>query len=319
LKIIFIGTSIFGIPILKKLISLNENVIAIVTQPDRPRGRGKKIKPSPIKEIALEYGLRIIQPENINDNQTIAQFKELKPDLIVLVAYGQILSAEVLGIPRIGCLNIHPSLLPKYKGPAPIQWTLIKGEEETGITFLFMNEKVDAGDIILQKRIKINPEENFKQLSKRLAIKSANMMEKILDKLKKGNYRKISQPDKKLFYARKLDKKDCRIDWNQKGSDIFNLIRGVTDIPGAYTEYKGKKIKITDASLFILSGDSDIKLTEDKKPGDIVKFSKEGLYIATGIDDELILIKRLIVSGSKEMDVSQFINGYHIKTGDSFD
>jgi methionyl-tRNA formyltransferase len=315
LRIIFVGTSAFGIPVLKKIILLGEQVIAVITQPDRPAGRGKKIKSSPIKEIAMEHDLPIFQPENINSEDSIRKIKRFAPDLIILIAYGQILSGEVLSIPTYGCLNVHPSLLPYYKGSAPIQWTIIRGEEETGISFLFMNEKIDAGDVVLQKKIKILPEENCQQLSKRLAEESAKMIPEVLNNVKKGNYNKIPQTQGKYFYARKINKLDCRINWNNKGIDIINLIRGVAYIPCACTEFKGKIIKITQASL--IENADENQFISQKNPGDIVGVSKEGILVLTG-DGTCVKIKQLILPGSKEMEVSQFINGYSISIGDSF-
>ena len=315
MRIIFVGTSSFGIPVLKKIISLREDIVAIITQPDRPAGRGKRITASPIKEVALEHGLNIFQPDSINSEESIQKIKDYKPDLIVLIAYGQILSKDVLKIPINGCLNVHPSLLPHYKGSAPIQWTIIKGEKETGISFLFMNEKIDAGDIILQKKIKILPGENCQQLSTRLAEESAKMMPEVLDNIKKGNYKEIPQPEGRFFYARKIGKTDCRINWENNGADIINLIRGVAYMPCAYTEFKGKRIKITRALLFKNAGENyDIF---QKKPGDIIEVKKEGILVLTG-DNTYVQIKRLILPGSKEMDVAQFINGYCINVGDSF-
>lgn len=289
--------------------------MAVITQPDRPSGRGKRIQASPIKEVALDYGLFLLQPENINSEDMIQEIHQLKPDLLILVAYGQILKAQVLKIPILGCLNVHPSLLPKYKGPAPIHWTLIRGEKETGISFLFMNEKIDAGDMILQKRIEIFPEENYKELSKRLANTSAEMIKGVLARIRTGNYKKTPQPQEKFFYARKLNKNDCRINWKNHGKDIFHLIRGVTDIPGAYTEFKGKRIKITKASY--LNEIENKQEIAKKKPGDVVKITKQGLYVLAG-NQSMLIIKRLILPGSKEMDISQFINGYQIRIGDSF-
>jgi len=297
LRIIFVGTSSFGVPVLRKLISLGEEVVAVITQPDRPAGRGRKMHPSPIKEVAIEYGLCLFQPENINSESAIEKIKVFKPDLIILIAYGQILSREILKIPPRGCLNVHPSLLPYYKGSAPIQWTIIRGEQETGISFLFMNEKIDAGDIILQKKVKILPEENQQELSNRLSMKSAEMMAEVLDTIKKGNYKKITQSQGKYFYARKIGKTDCKINWNNRGIDILNLVRGIAYAPCAHTEFNGKRIKITKA--------------------DIMSVSKEGIQVLAG-DNSRIVIKRLILPGSKEMDVSQFINGHKIKAGDSF-
>jgi len=314
-RIIFTGTSSFGIPILKLLIALQKNIVAVVTQPDRPAGRGKRMLASPIKILASQSGLYLCQPEDINADSAVQEIAGLYPDLIILVAYGQILSSKILQLPTQGCLNIHPSLLPKYKGPAPINWVLIKGEQETGVTFLFMNERIDAGDIILQKRIKILPEENFEQLSIRLAIESANLLEEVLLTIERGEYERFPQPKEKYFYARKINKDDCRIDWHQKAIEIYNLVRGLTPLPGVYTEFKDKRIKISETSLLV-----KIKINNNlsqQKPGTIVKLNKNGIMVLAG-DGNYIVIKKLIPAGSKEMDASGFINGYHVEIGDSF-
>ncbi len=315
MRIIFIGTSSFGVPILEKLVVLKKNIVAVITQPDRPGGRGKGILSSPIKVLASQLGLNIRQPEDINADHTIQEINCLHPDLIVLVAYGQILSSKILQIPVQGCLNIHPSLLPKYKGPAPINWTLIRGERETGITILFMNEKIDAGDIVLQKRIRILPDENYDQLSSRLAIKSAKLLEEALVAIEKGEYQRFPQPKGKYFYARKINNNDCRIGWNRSAKEIYNLVRGLTSLPGAYTEFQGRRIKICAVSLLEKTA-LNIN-SSGQKPGTIVKASKNGIIVLTG-DDNFIVIKRLLPAGSKEMDALGFINGYHIKAGDSF-
>ena len=315
MRIIFTGTSSFGIPILKQLIALQKNIVAVVTQPDRPAGRGKRMLASPIKILASQSGLYLCQPEDINADSAVQEIAGLHPDLIILVAYGQILSSKILQLPTQGCLNIHPSLLPKYKGPAPINWVLIKGEQETGVTFLFMNERIDAGDIILQKRIKILPEENFEQLSIRLAIESANLLEEVLLTIERGEYERFPQPKEKYFYARKINKDDCRIDWHQKAIEIYNLVRGLTPLPGVYTEFKDKRIKISETSLLV-----KIKINNNlsqQKPGTIVKLNKNGIMVLAG-DGNYIVIKKLIPAGSKEMDASGFINGYHVEIGDSF-
>ncbi len=315
MRIVFIGTSSFGIPILKRLISLKKNIVAVVTQPDRPAGRGKQMSSSPIKMSASQAGLYLFQPENINTDSAIREIKRLKPDLIILVAYGQILSKKILEIPTLGCLNIHPSLLPKYKGPAPINWTLIKGEEETGITFLFMNEKIDTGDIIFQKKISILPEENFEQLSTRLAEESANSLEEVLLSIEKGECKRFLQPKEKYFYARKICKDDCCIDWNQKAVDIYNLIRGLACLPGSFTEFKGKRIKISEA-IMVEKSEEDSNYCS-QKAGTIVELIRTAIMVLAG-DGNLVGLKKLIPAGSKEMDALAFINGYHIRIGDIF-
>ena len=315
MRIIFVGTSSFGVPVLERLISLKKNIVAVVTQPDRPAGRGKKILSSPVKIKASQAGLFLFQPENINTDNAIEEIKRLQPDLIILVAYGQILSGKILAIPTLGCLNIHPSLLPKYKGPAPINWTLIKGEEETGITFLFMNEKIDAGDIIFQKKISILPEENFEQLSSRLAAESANLLEGVLLSIEKGEYKRFPQHEEKYFYARKICKGDCCIDWNQKAIDIVNLVRGLACLPGSFTEFKGRRIKISEANT-VENSDRSSNYSH-QKPGTIVELGRTAIMVLAG-DKKLVAITKLIPAGSKEMDASAFINGYHIKLGDLF-
>lgn len=315
MRIIFVGTSSFGIPVLKKIISLGEKVIAIITQPDRPAGRGKRLQISPIKEVALEYGLNLLQPEDINSEGSIETIKELSPDLIILIAYGQILSGKVLEIPNFGCLNVHPSLLPHYKGSAPIQWSIMRGEKETGISFLFMNEKIDSGDIILQKKVKILPGENYQELSKKLSLESAEMIAEIINNIKQGCCKKISQPTGKYFYARKIEKEDCQINWNNSGIEIINLIRGIAYSPCAFTEFNGKRIKITRASFKNING-VDMDLYQGR-PGEILNVSKKGIQVLAG-DNTSVLITRLIFPGSNEMDVSQFISGHNIEAGDMF-
>ncbi len=315
MKIIFIGTSSFGIPILKKLISLKKNIVMVITQPDRPGGRGKKMLSSPVKKLTLESNLQLFQPENINTDSSAEEIARIHPDLIILVAYGQILSGKILKIPTLGCLNIHPSLLPKYRGPAPINWTIIKGEKETGISFLFMDEKIDTGDIIFQNRMKILPGENFDQLSSRLAEESAGLLEKVLLSIEKSDYKKITQQKGKMFYARKINKDDCRIDWNQRAVDINNLIRGLTSLPGAYTEFNGRRVKITETSL-PQKTKANIN-TNEQKAGTINGIFENGLEVITG-DGDTIIIHKLVPAGSKEMDALAFSNGYHIKIGDIF-
>lgn len=315
MRIVFVGTSSFGIPILEKLINLKKNIVTVITQPDRHGGRGKKILYSPVKRFVLQESLQVFQPEDINSDIAVKEIAKMNPDLIILVAYGQILTSKILQLPKYGCLNIHPSLLPQYRGPAPINWTLIKGEEKTGITFIFMDEKIDTGDIIFQKSIEILPEENFDQLSFRLATESAEQLDKVLSLIEKKEYTKIPQQKNKLFYARKINNDDCRINWNKKAVEIHNLVRGLTSFPGAYAEFNGRRIKITETLLLQKS-----KMRDDifeKKPGSIIGINKNGLEIVAG-DDNIVVIRKLVPAGSKEMDALSFSNGYHIKIGDMF-
>jgi len=313
LKIIFMGTADFGVPVLEKLADSRENKIAVVTQPDRPQGRGRKILPTPIKKIALDKGLEIFQRENINDEESIKRMKEFDPDIILVVAYGQILTSHILNIPKIGCINIHGSLLPKYRGAAPINRAIINGEKETGITFMFMKEKVDAGEIIFQEKIDILADETCGELYYRLSDLSAESLSKLLEKIRSGKIERISQDNKLATFARKMNKEDGKIDWSDKGEKVYNLIRGTIPFPGAFTYYKGRKLKITRARfLNDYQGEAD---TGFPKPGRVVKTEKDGILISTG-DKGIIKILRLIPAGSKELTAEQFVNGYKIKAGD---
>jgi len=313
LKIIFMGTADFGWPVLEKLADSRENIIAVITQPDRPQGRGRKILSTPIKKIALDKGLEIFQPENINDEESIKRIKEFSPDIILVVAYGQILSIHILNIPKIGCMNIHGSLLPKYRGAAPINRAIINGEKETGITFMFMKEKVDAGEIIFQEKIDILPDETCGELYYRLSDLSARSLPKLLEKIKSGKIEKILQDIKLVTFARKMNKEEGKIDWSDKGEKVYNLIRGTIPYPGAFTYYKGRKLKITRVRFL---NDYQSKTdTGSPKSGRVVKIVKDAIFISTG-DKSIIEILKLIPAGSKELTASQFVNGYKIKAGD---
>ena len=313
LKIIFMGTADFGRPVLEKLADSRENIITVITQPDRPQGRGRKILPTPIKKIALDKRLEIFQPENINDEESIKRIKEFSPDIILVVAYGQILSDYILNIPKIGCINIHGSLLPKYRGAAPINRAIINGEKETGITFMFMKEKVDAGEIIFQEKIDILADETCGELYYKLSDLSARSFPKLLEKIKSGKIERIPQDNRLVTFARKMNKEDGKIDWSDKGEKVYNLIRGTIPYPGTFTYYKGRKLKITRARFL---EDYQYKSdTSSPKPGRVVKIEKDSIFISTG-DKGIIKILRLIPAGSKELTANQFVNGYKIKAGD---
>lgn len=313
LKIIFMGTADFGGPVLEKLSDNRENKIAVVTQPDRPQGRGRRILPTPIKKIALDKGLEVFQPENINDEESIKRMEEFNPDIILVVAYGQILSSHILNIPKIGCINIHGSLLPKYRGAAPVNRAIINGEKETGITFMFMKEKVDAGEIIFQERMNILPDETCGELYYRLSALCARSLPKLLEKIKSGKIERISQDNKLATFARKMNKGDGKIDWSDKGEKIYNLIRGTIPFPGAYTYYQGRKLKITRARF--LGDYQDEADTGFSKPGMVVKTEKDSILISTG-DKGMIKILKLVPAGSKELTANQFVNGYKIKAAE---
>jgi len=313
LKIIFMGTADFGVQVLEKLADSKEKKLMVVTQPDRPQGRGRKILPTPIKKVGFDKGLEVFQPENINDEESLKRLKGFNPDIILVVAYGQILSSHVLNIPKIGCMNIHGSLLPKYRGAAPINRAIINSEKETGITFMFMNEKIDAGDIIFQEKIDIFPDETCEELYYRLSALSAESLPKLLEKIKSGKIDRIPQDIKLVTFARKMNKEEGKIDWSDKGEKVYNLIRGTIPYPGAFTYYNGRKLKIT--LVRFLEDYQDKADTDFPKSGRVVKIEKDAIFISTG-DKGIIKILRLIPAGSKELTAEQFVNGYKIKAGD---
>lgn len=285
----------------------------VISQPDRPQGREKEILPPPVKRVALAKRVDLFQPQDINNEASIKRIWEFKPDLILVVAYGQILHREILNIPRLGCINIHASLLPEYRGAAPINWAIIDGKKETGITFILMNEQVDAGEILFQKRVKILPDETYGELSVRLSRLSGELVNEVVEKFERGELERVPQEKEKVTYCRKMEKEDGRINWEEKGERIYNLIRGTTPYPGAFTFYKGKKIKIVRAEFF----PDHYRVTglNSYIPGKVVKIEKDKFSILTG-DKKIILILKLIPEGSKEMFAREFINGYRIKLGD---
>jgi len=313
-KIIFIGTAEFGVPVLEALMEDEKNIFQVITQPDRPGGRGKRVLPPPIKKAAMAREVPIFQPENINEINFVEKLVEFEADIILVVAYGQILSEKILNIPKIGCINIHGSLLPKYRGAAPINWAIINGEKETGITYICMNSKVDDGDMIAQFKIDILSDETFGELSNRLSWLSAKTVNKVLFDFQKGNLLPIIQNRKMATYTRKMNKKDGEVNWKEKSEKIYNHIKGTIPYPGAYTYFSGRKIKITRSRLI-----SNARYSEDSnnKPGAIVAIKKDGLLVSTG-DKGMIQIEKLIPAGAREMLSSQFVNGYKIQLQDIF-
>lgn len=312
MKIIYMGTPDFAVPGLEKL---NEEygieVSSIVTQPDRPRGRGQNLQPPPVKEKGIELGIRVLQTDNINDPLFIDKIKEIKPDAIVVVAFGQKLSKDILQLPEYGCINLHASLLPKYRGSSPIHRAIINGDEITGVTTMYMDEGWDTGDIIYQKEIYIEKTDTVGTLHDKLAIEGAKLLAKTLIDIKKGKAPRIEQNHKKATYAYKIDKKLGKINWNNSTINIYNLVRGVNPWPGAYTKYENKIIKVWRVSIFNYNNTNKIE------PGEIVISNpEEGLVVKTG--DGFIRIDELQVPGRKRMDVNDFLRGYEVEQGKKF-
>lgn len=306
LRVVFMGTPIFALSSFEALAEAEE-VIAVVTQPDRAQGRGLAVSLSPIKTAALERGLPVYQPERIRKEPGFVEMlKGLAPDLIVVVAFGQILPETVLKIPPLGCINVHASLLPKYRGAAPIQWALIRGEKESGVTTMQMDPGMDTGPILLQASIPVGPAETAGSLSDRLAQIGAELLIETLSKLKEGKVTPIPQDSAKAILAPLLKKEDGEIRWEETPQSIFNRWRGLTPWPGTTTYYEGERWKLI--SIQIGKGEG-----RRGSPGEIVGLSEKGLEVAAGMG--YIIIDRLQPEGGRVMTPREYAAGHPIRTG----
>ena len=302
MKIVFMGTPDFAVPCLAEIIQRGYQVLMVVTQPDRPKGRGKKLTAPPVKELALRHNLPVIQPEKVRDPEIVEQLRALKPDCIVVVAFGQILPKSILEIPPLGCINVHASLLPQYRGAAPINWAIINGEKISGVTTMYMDQGLDTGDMILKKQLMIG-EMTAGELYDQMAVIGADLLGETLSLIEKGIAPRIPQIDSESSYAPIMDKNLGKIDWNKSAMDIYNLIRGVNPWPTAYTTYKGENFKIWESRIV----DQDCH----GKPGQIIKANKDGLLVCTG--DKLLNIQVVQFQNSKRMTVDEYLRGHAIE------
>ena len=302
------GTSPFAVPCLKALFETGENVVGVFTQPDKPQGRGRKIKISPIKEVALKKQILLFQPAKINRDESIGIIKSLSPDLIVVAAFGQIISQRILDIPRVGSINVHASLLPKYRGAAPINWAIIRGEKETGITTMLLDKGLDTGDILIQRTMDICPEENAGELHDRLAQVGAEALLETIEKVKFDVLTPRKQMESEASYAPPLKKENGVIDWEKSAEKIHNHIRGMNPWPGAFTYLEGKILKVYRANQVIQGPFSE--------PGRVVEISDEGILVSTG--EGLILLIEIQLENHKRMAAALFLRGHHIPIGTQF-
>lgn len=293
-NVIFMGTPDFAVPILASLVP-----ILVITQPDKKRGRGQKLKFSPVKQYCLCHNLSVFQPQNINREEAIKKIESYHPDLMIAAAYGKIVSQEILNIPKFGCINLHPSLLPKYRGPSPINWALFNGEKETGNTIFFMTKKMDAGDIIYQSKMKIMIEDNYGSLLKKLSEQGANDVLKALFLIDRGIANPIPQDESAATFSKFINRDIRRICWTKSAEDIVNRIRGLSPYPGAFTYFQNKELKIIKAKPFInING----------KPGLFLKIVKnQGILVGTGCG--AILVETVKPEGKKEMSAYAFSLG----------
>jgi len=298
MKIVFMGTPDFSIPSLKILLGSRHKILAVVTQPDKERGRGKKVSFTPVKEFAVENNIPVYQPEKLKGNsEFVDQMKSLEPDLFVVVAF-RILPKEVFEIPQFGSFNLHGSFLPKYRGAAPIQWALINGETETGLTTFKLAEKVDTGNIYLQENVEIYPEDNFETLHDRMSELGAKMVLETVNLIKSGNYELKKQDDSLASPAPKITKEICLIDWNKSAQEIHNLVRGLSPHPAAFFIHNDKVLKIYK---------TEIVERHDLEPLEIAQTKKE-LIIGSG--KNALKILEIQQEGRKRMTVEEFLRGF---------
>lgn len=311
LKILFMGTPDFAQESLKSIYNAGFEIIGVVTNPDKPKGRGMKLAYSPVKEYALEKNLKIYQPIKIKNNtEFLDEIKTLDPDVICVVAYGKILPKEILGIPKLGCINVHGSLLPKYRGAAPIQWAVLNGDKTTGITTMYMNEGMDTGDMILKEEVNIGEDETTGELWDKLSEVGAKLLVKTLRQIENGNAQRIPQGEE-FTMAPMLNKDMSKIDWNSKtAKEIKNLVRGLNPIMGTYSYLDGKKIKFWKVDVLLLGN-------ENVENGTILKSnSKDGLYIKA--KDGVIKVLEIQGENSKRMPIQDFLRGNELKEGKRF-
>ncbi|PLX80518.1 MAG: methionyl-tRNA formyltransferase [Desulfuromonas sp.] len=303
IRTVFMGTPEFACPTLQGLIEAGCNMVGVFTQPDRPSGRGKKMTPPPVKLLAEQAGFPVYQPERLRRPEAVQQLRDLAPDLVVVVAYGQILPKAVLEIPRFGCINVHASLLPAYRGAAPINKAIVDGCSETGVTTMFMDEGLDTGDMLLKNTLPIGPFDTAGGLHDRLAVLGRDTMVQTLQQLCNGTLERIQQDDARSSYAPLMKKEDGRIDWQLTANAIHNLIRGLDPWPSAYTCLEGQVLKLADSAPAEGNGE----------PGEIVSAGPEGVVVGCG--EGLLRVGALQLPGKKMLPAADFLRGRKLESG----
>ena len=301
MRVVFMGTPDIAATCLKKIIAGGFDVVGVYTQPDRPKGRGMKMVASPVKEVALANNLPVFQPENFREEETVEQLRSLQPDICTVVAYGRILPQKVLDVPKFGCINIHASVLPKYRGSAPYQWAVLDGLTETGVTAMYLCREMDAGDIIDVSKTPIGENETAGELLDRLAVLGADLLSKTLTRFENGTVTATPQNPGEVCYAPMLDKTMCPIDWNKTAQQVHNHVRGLHPWPVATMELQGKKFKVHATKVVEGNG----------KPGEILGLTKKGLRIACG--EGAVEILSLQAEGGKRMAAPDYFRGHPLE------
>ncbi len=307
MKVVFMGTSDFAIPSLAKLIDSQHEILGVVTQPDRPQGRGNKVLFSPIKELAAQHSLEIYQPLRIRDELAVDMLRNWEADLIVVASYGQILPVEILDLPRLGCINVHASLLPHYRGAAPIQRAIMAGDKVSGVTTMFMNAGLDTGDIIMQRPVTIYEDMDHGELERVLALEGADLLIDTMAVLASGSNPRKKQDDNRKSYAPMLKREEEKIDWNEEAAAIRNRIRALSPRPGAYTSFNGSRFKIYKSRL--------VNREATGLAGQITQVTKDGFEVQTGHGIlEILEVQR---EGKKRIACHEFLKGFELVPGDT--
>lgn len=302
--VVFMGTPSFSVPFLDALLKSERTVGCVVTQSDKPKGRGQRLIPPPVKEFALSHNIQVLQPSKLSDPIFVEKIKEIAPQYIVVVAYGKIIPLAILSIPEKGCINVHASLLPEYRGASPIQWAIIHGCKYTGVTTMLMDEGLDTGNILLQERVEIAKTDTAISLSARLSDTGVKLLVRTLDGLDRGEIVPKPQDHEKATYAPLLKKEDGLINWGDRSENIYNKIRGFVPWPGAYTFYKGERWNIWKAEILD-------KHLVSHTPGEIVEVQPEGIIVATG--DRGLRIKEIQLEGKRRMGVDEYLRGHKVE------
>ena len=300
MRVVFMGTPDIAATCLKKILEKGHEVVAVYTQPDRPKNRGMKLAFSPVKEVALSHNLPVFQPENFRQEQDVQQLRALRPDVVAVVAYGRILPQSVLDIPPKGCINIHASLLPAYRGSAPYQWAVLDGRKETGVTAMYLCREMDAGDIIDTAATPIGENETAGELLDRLAVLGAELLDKTLCAIENGTVQRTAQDHSKATYAPMLDKTMCPIDFTKTAQQVHDHVRGMNPWPVATMELKGKRFKVYETNL--------VNETTNQAPGSVLELTKQGLKMACG--QGVIEIRVLQAEGGKRMAAPDYFRGH---------
>ena len=311
MRVLFWGTPDFAVKSLKALIESNHQVVGVVTQPDKPKGRGQKIQPTPVKEEALKHNIPVFQPEKIkNNSEFLETLKKLNPDISVVVAYGKILPEEIINIPKHQTINVHASLLPEYRGAAPIQRAIMEGKDKTGVCIMEIIKELDAGDVYACREIVITENDDIIRLHDKLAEEGAKLLIEVLDKIEKGEINKKPQNHEKATYAKPIEKSEGKIDFSRSAKEIFNQIRALKVWPKAYANFRDEEVKILDAKI--------VECNVNALPGEIIKADeKEGIVVRTG--NGCLLLKLIQFPNSKPITTQDAIRGYKIKVGERFE